>query len=196
MEYTYTTINDLQIAFPIATRESLMQSGNPYWAKLWHSANAMVTFIKENQLLFTNKRIIELGAGLGLPSLYVAKYAVKVHCTDIEPEAVACVNASIAQNSITNVTTDTLDWALFENASQYDIALISDLNYEPELFTKLTIKIEQMLAAGNQIFLTTPQRLLAKTFVASLAPYIKSTAEYEFNTNEHQHYISLFHLKM
>src|SRR5688572_26276189 len=64
----------------------------PYWSQVWPSAIALSEFIVSNQQLVHNKNILELGAGLGLPSLVASKYAASVLCSDKEEEAVEIIS--------------------------------------------------------------------------------------------------------
>ena len=61
----------------------------PYWSKVWPSAEALALFILQHPEYIAGKMVVELGAGLGLPSLVAAQMAASVLCTDYEPEAVA-----------------------------------------------------------------------------------------------------------
>ena len=66
----------------------------PYWAKLWPASIALCEFIAANPNYIKNKTILELAAGLGLPSLLSAFYATGVTASDYLPEAVEFIKQS------------------------------------------------------------------------------------------------------
>lgn len=51
--------------------------------QVWRGAFLINDFILSNRELFSNKRIIELGSGVGLTSILASIYAKKVICTDL-----------------------------------------------------------------------------------------------------------------
>jgi release factor glutamine methyltransferase len=50
------------------------------------------------------KKFLELGAGSGLLSIYAAKRGASVVATDINPIAVRCIEANVAENSVSVAT--------------------------------------------------------------------------------------------
>src|SRR5262245_14598570 len=59
----------------------------PYWAELWPSALALARMVAARAL--RRARVLELGCGLGLPSLAAALAGGRVLATDWSPDAVA-----------------------------------------------------------------------------------------------------------
>lgn len=49
--------------------------------QLWNGALLLCDYILNNQSRFLNQTILELGAGIGLCSLIVSRFASKVICT-------------------------------------------------------------------------------------------------------------------
>ena len=60
----------------------------PYWAKVWPAAKALCAMIAAVPTLVKDKQVLELAAGLGLPSLLAARFANKVTVSDYIPAAV------------------------------------------------------------------------------------------------------------
>jgi len=140
----------------------------PFWAKIWEAAIAMGIFIERDAEMFAKKYVLELAAGLGLPSITVAKYAESVVCSDYAPIAMEVVKASINYLAIENITCECINWnePFTTNA---DIVLMSDVNYDATQFDSLYTLFSRLLAQGCTIFLSTPQRLLAKPFIELIA---------------------------
>ena len=75
----------------------------PYWAQVWPSAYALCEFIATQPEWLQNKKVLELAAGLGLPSLLAAQVATEVVCSDHVPAAVELMQQSIEKNQLTNI---------------------------------------------------------------------------------------------
>jgi predicted nicotinamide N-methyase len=118
--------------------------------------------------LTSGKKIVELGAGLGLPSFVAAQTAAAVLCTDHAPEAVQLAERSAKHLGLQNFRSAVLDWHHLPLDLEADVLLLSDINYEPDAFTALMKLIDDFLQKGTTIILSTPQRLMAKEFIHPL----------------------------
>jgi predicted nicotinamide N-methyase len=167
----------------------------PFWSKIWPAAIALSEFLLDYSSLIQNKKLLELGAGLGLPSLVAARYAATVMCTDHAPEAVAFASISAAHNKLLNFSAEIMDWNQLPNAIEAEGILLSDINYEPTAFAALMKLIFQFLEAGKMILLSTPQRLMAKEFIGAVLPYCKQQEERLATQNGTEAMISVLRLQ-
>lgn len=140
----------------------------PYWSQVWPSARALAQFLLLNPSFVGEKTVLELGAGLGLPSLVAARIANQVLCTDYVPEAVAVARQSAAHLQLQNFQAEVLDWQQLPAGLEADVLLLSDINYEPVAFDTLQKVIGAFLQKGTTVLLSTPQRLVAKAFIGPL----------------------------
>src|SRR3954468_16537412 len=69
-----------------------------YWADLWPSAIVLPRHIAARAL--RGARVLELGCGLGLPSLAVALAGGRPLATDWAPDALAAVERNAARNGL------------------------------------------------------------------------------------------------
>ncbi|MBP6686486.1 MAG: methyltransferase domain-containing protein [Lacibacter sp.] len=145
----------------------------PYWAQVWPSAYALCEFIASQPHWLQNKTVLELAAGLGLPSLLAAQLATQVICSDYIPEAVELMQESIHENKLENINAMLIDWNHLPDDLSIDVLMLSDINYEPKAFETLFNVIISFLEKGTTIILSTPQRLMAKPFIDRLLPYSK-----------------------
>jgi predicted nicotinamide N-methyase len=143
----------------------------PYWAKLWPSAYVLTAFINEHRDLINNKKVLELAAGIGLPSLFASMFASSVLCSDYDATAVEFIQMNIALNNISNMQCVKFDWTELPPTLDFDVLLLSDINYNPADFETLKLLIQKNLASGKTILLSTPQRLAGKAFIAELLPW-------------------------
>lgn len=140
----------------------------PYWSQVWPSAKALAQFLLFHPSYTSKKSVLELGAGLGLPSLVAARYADRVICADYVPEAVAAVRQSATHLQLQNFSAQVLNWQQLPAGVDADVLLLSDINYEPVAFDTLQKVIGAFLQTGTTILLSTPQRLVAKAFIEPL----------------------------
>jgi predicted nicotinamide N-methyase len=134
----------------------------PYWAELWASGIALASVVPS--LGVQGKRVVELGAGLGLPSLAAALCGADVLATDWAEDAVALLRANAKRNSI-RLRVKRVRWdepeALVRSAP-WDIVLVSDVLYEQRNATQLLELLPQL---GGEIVLADPGRPFAKGFL-------------------------------
>ena len=150
-----------------------------YWAQAWPASIGLCMFLSEYPAYISGKNILELAGGIALPGLYAAATANQVHITDIEPQAMDCVQHSIKHLQLNNVSSAALDWEHAADLPLPGILLLSDVNYEPAVFPALQQVLEYFLKHKVTVIISTPQRLVAKEFVNDLLPYCIQ----QWNTN-------------
>jgi predicted nicotinamide N-methyase len=96
----------------------------PYWAELWPAARALAEALPE----LRGSRVVELGCGLGLPSLVAAAKGADVTATDWAPEAVALLHANALRNGLA-LRAEVRDWRE-PWEERFDLALAADVLYE------------------------------------------------------------------
>lgn len=149
----------------------------PYWARVWPSALALTSYLALNHHLVRNKKVLEIGAGTGLPSFSIARMAASVIISDHAPEAVELMEKNIAYLELDNVQALCLDWNSFREDIHADVILLSDINYVQEEFGSILLLIERFLSMGATVIITTPQRIMGVPFAIQLEPFIESKEE-------------------
>ncbi|MDI3322407.1 class I SAM-dependent methyltransferase [Pinibacter soli] len=166
----------------------------PYWAKIWPAAIGMCNFISAHTLLVKGRKVLELAAGLGLPSLLTAAYAADVCCSDYLQDAIDVIDRSVAINEYNNIHTRLLNWHHLPDDLHPDVLLMSDVNYDAHEFAILHKVVERFINSGTTIILSTPQRLMAKSFIGKLLPWVAMQQEMEISVPE-KTFVSIFVLK-
>ncbi|MEY3821642.1 MAG: class I SAM-dependent methyltransferase [Bacteroidota bacterium] len=156
----------------------------PFWAKIWASSKAMVTFLQEEPHWIEKKNILEIGAGIGVPSFSIAKKAANITISDYASEAVILANKNIVHLNVTNVSAIILDWNHIPEHTTADTILLSDTNYEPAAHNKLVLLVEKFINNGSTIILSTPNRLSSTPFIERISKYIYSSKNYKMIENE------------
>jgi predicted nicotinamide N-methyase len=137
----------------------------PYWAELWASAVALAHDLSVRSL--RGKRTLELGCGLGLPSIAAARSGGRVLATDWSADAVLATAANAERNG---VRVDTLEcsWAAPEaivERGPWDLVLGSDVLYERRNVSLLLGLLPRLVDLHGLVLIADPQRAAAVTFL-------------------------------
>ena len=163
----------------------------PFWAKLWPSSIGLLDVLKAHPHLIQNKHVLEIGAGIGLPSLMMAGIAKSVQISDYDKEAVDLLQKNIEHLQLKNAEALQLDWNAIPENIQTDVVLLSDVNYDPAQFDTLITLIDKFMRQGSTIILSTPQRIMASPFVLKLEASIIERHEAFADENGIQKEISI-----
>ena len=96
----------------------------PYWAELWPAAHALAAALPD----VAGLRVVELGCGLGLPSLVAAAREARVTATDWAAEAIDLLRRNAARNGL-ELTAECRDWREPWD-ERFELALAADVLYE------------------------------------------------------------------
>jgi len=140
----------------------------PYWAKVWPSAIGLSIFLQQHPQLLHNKNVLELAAGLGLPSLVAANYANSVCCSDYVQAPLNFVQASANYHQFTNIQYQIINWFAMPPTITTDVLLLSDINYEPAAFAILLEMI-------NYHYTKHTTTLIGQTFYCKIATILHLT---------------------
>jgi predicted nicotinamide N-methyase len=144
----------------------------PYWAKVWPSAIALLNVLQKHPNWIKDKNVLELGAGIGLPSLMMAGITRSIQISDYNLDAVALLQNNIEHLELENTEALQLDWNALPEAIHPEVLILSDINYDPTQFETLKIIIEKFIHQGCTVILSTPQRIMASPFVLAISAYI------------------------
>lgn len=144
----------------------------PFWAKLWPSSIALLDVLKAHPHLIENKHVLEIAAGIGLPSLMMADITKSIQISDYDKEAVALLQKNIEYLKLQNAEALQIDWNNVPENLHPEVILLSDVNYDPTQFDPLINLIVKFIHQGSNVILSTPQRIMASPFVQKLEAYI------------------------
>jgi predicted nicotinamide N-methyase len=102
----------------------------PYWAVLWRSGVALARELDGETV--AGLRVVELGCGLGAPSIAAARAGADVLATDAYAEALELLERNARANGV-RVETATIDWAEPDELvrrAPFDLVLAADILYE------------------------------------------------------------------
>ena len=150
----------------------------PYWAKIWASAYAILEFLQEQPLWIQNKIVLEIGAGIGVPSLSIAAQTHKIIISDYATDAVEVIQKNIEHLKLTNALAVCINWNHIPDDIIADTILLSDTNYEPAAHNNLVSVIDTFINKGSTVIVATPNRLASNPFIESVSKYIDRSKNY------------------
>jgi predicted nicotinamide N-methyase len=127
----------------------------PYWAELWPAGLALAHALPAR---LDGMRVLELGAGLGVPSLVAAARGGEVTAVDWASDAVELLARNAARNGL-ELTPVHADWRTFSGA--YALAFGADLLYEQRNVQPLLELLPQL---ASEVLLAEPGRPHADQF--------------------------------
>lgn len=137
----------------------------PYWAELWDSAAALAGLLAAEPALVRDKRILDLGCGMGLSGTAAAVLGGRVLFADLEPHALLFA----ALNSLPfaeRARMRRVDWRRDDLGEQFDVILGADILYERNQWDYLEPFWRSHLAAGGKVILGEPGRPKGEEFPA------------------------------
>ncbi len=142
----------------------------PYWAELWPSGCVLADRLAQRNLRGLN--VVELGAGLAIPSFVAATGGATVVATDWYQPALTFVTVNAERLGLA-VDTMLVDWrdppqALLDRAP-FDLIVAADVLYEPRNAAPLAALLPRLLADDGEVIIADPRRPDARPFVDALA---------------------------
>lgn len=115
--------------------------------KVWASTHVLIDFLQANPI-DSNLRILELGAGWGVLSAYLAKtFRAQVVALDLDPDVVG-YSELVAGLNETEFDTVTMDFSALtvEQLANFDLVIAADVcfwDYMPEVLSELLLRCEE-----------------------------------------------------
>lgn len=130
----------------------------PYGIALWPAAIALAHDVASRGNEFAGKRVLELGAGTGLPGIVAATLGGRVVQTDRQELALSVCRRNGERNNITTIEYRLADWITWDDAHRYDWILGSDILYGAAMHEYLRQIFESNLAPSGRILIGDPFR--------------------------------------
>lgn len=139
----------------------------PYGIVLWPSSIALAHEVVGRVL--AGKRVLELGAGTGLPGIVAASLGANVMQTERQDVALFVCKRNAARNGLTTIEHRSADWTAWTDEAKYDCILASDVLYATQLHPHLRKIFEQNLAPGGVVLLSDPFRKQSLALLEAMA---------------------------
>lgn len=137
----------------------------PYWADLWPSAIALARWLSNKDL--RGKRVIELGCGLGLPSVVCLSRGAEVVVSDHYAAAMDFAVFNARTNEGREPETFLLDWRHpeLDGLGLFDLVIGADVLYEALNGLALAELVPRLLSPRGEVIFADPNRNTAPVFL-------------------------------
>ncbi len=138
----------------------------PYWAELWPSGVALAELLASDAAALRHARVLELGCGLGLPSIVAAHLGAQVTATDYYPEALDLLHVNAALNGV-SLRTREVDWRTPPDLGRFDVVIAADVLYERWQTPAMVDMLARTVLPQGKAFVVDPDRITAKDFASA-----------------------------
>jgi predicted nicotinamide N-methyase len=136
----------------------------PYWASAWPSGYALLRAVTAAGSL-AGRCVVELGCGLGMPSVAAARAGAEVLASDVAPEAVVYAAHNLAVNDVRGEVA-VADWADLADLGPWDVVLGADVLYTKANAASLARLLPRLVAPGGEAWIADPGRAGCAEFLA------------------------------
>ena len=149
---------------------SLNEEYCPYFGVLWEAGIGLSQFLAGHDL--KNKKILEIGCGLALPSFLVTKMGGEIIATDFHADVPLFLELNQKNNSITFPYRE-MNWRdeierTRTDLGLFDLVIGSDILYESQHPMQVAKALIAFLKPGGKIILSDPGRAYIQKFISSM----------------------------
>jgi methyltransferase-like protein 23 len=141
---------------------------SPYGVALWPAAIALAHEIASRPDSFSGRRVLEIGAGTGLPGIVAASFGARVVQTDRHSAAMCMCMRNGSYNAVDTIEYRLGDWTTWDCAEHYDWVIGSDVLYAERVHPDLRRIFETNLFPRGRVLLADPFREPAVRFLHTL----------------------------
>jgi methyltransferase-like protein 23 len=141
----------------------------PYGIILWPAAIALAHDVASRAEALRGRRVLELGAGTGLPGIVAASLGARVVQTDRHELALEACRLNGARNAQAAIEYRLADWNDWHDDARYDLILGSDVLYGRTTHPLLRRIFATNLAPGGRVLLSDPFREPSLRLLEALA---------------------------
>lgn len=142
-----------------AKRAGICSASWSLFGQLWPASKALARAVKRIDI--EGRRILELGCGLGLPSLVLQSRGADVTASDHHPLSAPFLDYNAALNNISSPSYLDLSWDPSDShadVGQFDLIIGSDILYEPDHAEMLAALVNRLANAKAKVLITCPGR--------------------------------------
>ncbi len=170
----------------------------PYWLELWPSAIGLGRHLCTLGPTLQGQTTLELGCGIGIPSMVVERWEGRPILSDYTREALDFSKKNWQLNVETLPTFIELDWRNPPSDLRVDFVLGSDIAYERRFFSVLPDTFKKLVKPNGKIFLSEPGRAIARDFLQRLGDegFEVQTFTYEGQLKGKVYHVQVYELSL
>lgn len=140
----------------------------PYFGILWPAGEGLSIYLNDHPEIVKNKTVLELGAGLGYPSLVATYLGGKVLTTDYHPDVESYFKRNCRHSGI-NCDYLRLNWREdSQDIGLFDVVMGSDVLYENKHAREVAKGLIRFLKPNGKILLSDPGRNYLQPFLEAM----------------------------
>lgn len=139
-----------------AKRIGICDASWSLFGQLWPAGKVLAKAMKKIEL--KDRRILELGCGLALPSLVLQSRGANITASDYHPVSHQFLSYNCELNNLAEIPFIQLDWDAPQIDDKYDLIIASDVLYDPGNPKLLGKTIKKMSADKCKVLITCPGR--------------------------------------
>jgi predicted nicotinamide N-methyase len=141
----------------------------PYGAMLWPASIALARELLAGADQLPGKRVLELGAGTGIPGIVAATLGARVLLIDRSEIALHLCARNKARNRAATLEVRNAEWDTFQSDAQFELILGSDILYAETMHTRLRAICDDYLAPGGKVLFSDPLRSQGLSMLEAMA---------------------------
>jgi predicted nicotinamide N-methyase len=173
------TIDNLFSRIAAGEDQKLLEDLCPYFGNLWPAAQALTDHLAAMGDVWSGARVCEVGCGLALPSLYLAKRGATVVASDFHPDVPEFLKRNIELNKIPerHIIYVPTDWSALRSDKEhhsllqhrpYNWVIGSDVLYENTHPETLARALSLLAGKGGRILIADPMRPYLQSFIDAM----------------------------
>lgn len=179
----YTLLDRTQYYDPTgaAKRLGICSAAWPLFGMLWPSGVQLAIKVANNPIP-ADKKVLEIGCGLGIASLVAQRLGVNITASDRHPMAGHFLNKNVNNNNLDPIPYKYGQWGEKKDVSladtgapllskSYDLIIGSDLLYEPSSPAEVAEFINRYAKPQAEVWVMDPNRGYRNQFSRSIAQY-------------------------
>ena len=133
----------------------------PLWAKIWKASLVLSGYLADLPPN-VNKRILEIGSGVGLVSIVAATFGHRITMTEYNSDALNFARANACLNNCPDLPIKKLDWNRPRLKQKFDLIAAAEVTYNEAYFLPLIRLFKSNLTPGGEIILASEIRASGK----------------------------------
>jgi predicted nicotinamide N-methyase len=166
----------------------------PLWAKIWPASWVLAVYLAGMPVASTRK-ILEIGAGIGLVSIVAASFGHRITTTDSNPDALQFARANAIINGCPQLPIRALDWNNPQVRETVDCIVASEVTYKKDDIQPLLRVFKSCLQPAGEVILTGEIKRVSKDFYQQMASNFKIRAQKKVLRSDGEE-IAVFLLRM
>jgi predicted nicotinamide N-methyase len=170
-------------------------AGLPFWGKIWEASILLAAFLLA-QPVGAGRRILEIGAGMGVSGLFAASCGHQITLSDYREEILRFIRANALLNNLDQVSVLKVDWTQPAPPERYDWIVGSEVVYHRQTYEHLVEFLNTALKPQGTIFLAKSTGLPASGFFSSLTRHFQfKRLDKVMRSDDKEYAISLYAIK-